>query len=180
MESALACHRNGCLLETWSNGGTVSAFTSLLHCRHCRDATTGMKSVEEMKTWIVWMLRTIVVGFWLLMFLRLHQLPFPFQASTLIVTCLATLPPIYAVPMTLALIQFFHQYFNGTPCQARSAKNAGAAAYTVYIIHTGVQCLDHCVHCHFEGCWSVHLLVARENVVVPHRRPSNGGADHAS
>merc|ERR1712019_153096 len=45
------------------------------------------------------------------------------------------LPPIYAVPMTLALIQFFHQYFNSTP-PSKIAKSAGAAAYTVYIIHT--------------------------------------------
>mmetsp|Transcript_4668 Transcript_4668/g.11764 ORF Transcript_4668/g.11764 Transcript_4668/m.11764 type:complete len:226 (+) Transcript_4668:398-1075(+) len=43
-----------------------------------------------------------------------------------------------------------------------------------------LQCLDHCVHCHSEGCWSVHLVVARANFLVPHRRSSNWTAKHAS
>merc|ERR1712048_1460945 len=93
-----------------------------------------MKSVEEMETWIVWMLRTIVVGFWILIFCTVGGWLSFIPNFNVFMTANSLIPPAYAVPMTLALIQFFHQYFNGTP-PSKIAKNAGAAAYTVYIIH---------------------------------------------
>merc|ERR1712193_192704 len=75
-----------------------------------------LKSIEEMKTWVVWTLRVIVVGFWVTEFLSIAQ---------------------GTIPMTLALMQFFYQYFNGTP-QGWLMRNAGIAAYAVYVIHTQV------------------------------------------
>ena len=43
------------------------------------------------------------------------------------------LPPVYAMPMTLVVLQLFHQYFNATP-QSKLMRNAGSAAYLVYVI----------------------------------------------
>ena len=43
------------------------------------------------------------------------------------------IPPVYAVPMTLAIMQFFHQYFNATP-QSKFMRSTGLAAYMVYVI----------------------------------------------
>ena len=47
---------------------------------------------------------------------------------------LSFIPPVYAIVMTLALMQLFHQYFNATP-QSSVAQGAGQAAYMVYVIH---------------------------------------------
>ena len=46
--------------------------------------------------------------------------------------------PVYAIVMTLALMQVFHQYFNATP-QSKLAKGAGQAAYAVYVIHLPIN-----------------------------------------
>ncbi|QDZ25173.1 putative acyltransferase [Chloropicon primus] len=92
-----------------------------------------LKSVEEMKAWVVWTLRVIVVGFWILIFLYVnaHALPIPGVHITFAV--LDFIPPVYAVAMTLAIMQLFHQYFNATP-QSQFMRNAGASAYIVYVI----------------------------------------------
>ena len=37
------------------------------------------------------------------------------------------------MPMTLVVLQLFHQYFNATP-QSKLMRNAGSAAYLVYVI----------------------------------------------
>merc|ERR1712149_108879 len=98
-----------------------------------------LKSIEEMKTWVVWTLRVIVVGFWVTEFLSIAQytIPIPGIHNFDIWTFGDLFPPLYAIPMTLALMQFFYQYFNGTP-QGWLMRNAGFAAYTVYVIHAPV------------------------------------------
>ena len=93
-----------------------------------------LKSVEEMSTWVVWSLRFIVVGFWTIIFMMFAQYTIPIPGSHLdfaLVTGL--LPPVYAMPMTLVVLQLFHQYFNASP-QSKLMRNAGSAAYLVYVI----------------------------------------------
>ena len=101
-----------------------------------------LKSVEGMKTWVVWSLRVIVVGFWVLIYLMFAQFTIPIPSlfnedtmSTAINVYLVQMiaPPVYAVPMTLAIMQFFHQYFNATP-QSKFMRSTGLAAYMVYVI----------------------------------------------
>ena len=93
-----------------------------------------LKSVEEMSTWVVWTLRFIVVGFWTIIFMMFVQSLFSIPGSHLdIPFLLSFLPPVYAMPMTLVVLQLFHQYFNATP-QSKLMRNAGSAAYLVYVI----------------------------------------------
>ncbi|UPR04381.1 hypothetical protein HOP50_16g77220 [Chloropicon primus] len=93
-----------------------------------------LKSVEEMKTWVVWTLRVIVVGFWVVYFLLIAQYTIPIPSVHMDPILGGTLPnPPYAVAMTLAIMQLFHQYFNATP-QSQFMRNAGASAYIVYVI----------------------------------------------
>ena len=95
-----------------------------------------LKSIEEMRLWVVWVLRLIVVGFWVTIFLAVAKNTIPGFPDLHLNSDLALnglIPPVYAVPMTLAIIQFFHQYFNSSP-QSKLAKGAGQAAYMVYVI----------------------------------------------
>merc|ERR1712193_327390 len=98
-----------------------------------------LKNIEEMKTWVVWTLRVIVVGFWVTEFLSIAQytIHIPGIHNFDGFTFGDLFPPLYVIPMTLALMQFFYQYFNGTP-QGWLMRNAGIAAYTVYVIHAPV------------------------------------------
>jgi len=98
-----------------------------------------LKNIEEMKTWVVWTLRVIVVGLWVALFLSHAQdtIPIPGIHNFDGIIFQQVFPPLYAIPMTLALLQFFYQYFNGTP-QSWLMRNAGFAAYAVYVIHTQV------------------------------------------
>merc|ERR1712188_135619 len=100
-----------------------------------------VKSIEEMKTWVVWTLRVIVVGFWVTKFLSTAQYTIPIPGIQNFDSLLfgSLFPPFYAIPMTLALMQFFYQYFNGTP-QSWLMRNAGIAAYAVYVIHPLIYC----------------------------------------
>jgi len=93
-----------------------------------------LKSVEEMSTWVVWTLRFIVVGFWTIIFMMFAQYTIPIPGSHLdIHLVFDLLPPVYAMPMTLVVLQLFHQYFNASP-QSKLMRNAGSAAYLVYVI----------------------------------------------
>merc|ERR1712003_442276 len=92
-----------------------------------------LKSVEEMKTWVVWTLRVIVVGFWILMFLYVNAHALPIPGVHMKFSVLDFVSPVYGVAMTLAIMQLFHQYFNATP-QSQFMRNAGASAYIVYVI----------------------------------------------
>ena len=93
-----------------------------------------LKSVEEMSTWVVWTLRFIVVGFWTIIFMVLAQYTIPIPGSHLdFELVFDLLPHVYAMPMTLVVLQLFHQYFNATP-QSKLMRNAGSAAYLVYVI----------------------------------------------
>merc|ERR1739848_78158 len=67
-----------------------------------------LKNIEEMKTWVVWTLRVIVVGFWVLQFLSIAILTFPIPAIQNFNFLLFNelFPPFYAIPMTLTLMQF--------------------------------------------------------------------------
>ena len=103
-----------------------------------------LRSVEEMKTWIVWFLRIFVVGMWLLIFLEVGQWTVPGLSSLHIRYLPMDMPsladiqiPVYAIAMTLAELQLFHQFFNGSP-QSEFSIFANAAAYTVYLIHPWV------------------------------------------
>merc|ERR1712241_268747 len=100
-----------------------------------------LRSIEEMKKWVVWTLRVIVVGLWVALFLSIAILTFPIPAIQNFNFLLFNelFPPFYAIPMTLALMQFFYQYFNGTP-QSWLMRNAGIAAYAVYVIHPLIYC----------------------------------------
>merc|ERR1711977_639206 len=124
-------------MNQWQNG--LGLYVPLFLAGIVGGRNDWLKSIEEMKTWVVWTLRVIVVGFWVLEFLAIAVLTFPipgihnfhdFPFGDLF-------PPLYVIPMTLALIQFFYQYFNGTP-QGWLMRNAGIAAYAVYVIHTQV------------------------------------------
>ena len=101
-----------------------------------------LRSVEEMKCWVVWVLRAVVVIIlgWTL-YVKLHiygPIPdlspgkVPPGLGIFIDPCITK--GVYSVVTTLALMQLFHQYFNRSP-QSVLSRNAGAAAYTVYIIH---------------------------------------------
>ena len=98
-----------------------------------------LRSVEEMKAWVVWVLRAVVViilglnlyGI-LHIFGPLPNLSLPLGLTSFLGCCIIT--GVYSVATTLALMQLFHQYFNRSP-QSVLSRNAGAAAYTVYIIH---------------------------------------------
>ena len=93
-----------------------------------------LKSVEEMSTWVVWTLRFIVVGFWTIIFMVFAQYAIPIPGSHLDFELVnGLLPPVYAMPMTLVVLQLFHQYFNASP-QSKLMRNAGSAAYLVYVI----------------------------------------------
>merc|ERR1719158_384234 len=92
-----------------------------------------LKSVEEMKTWVVWTLRVIVVGFWILMFLYINAHALPIPGVHMKFSVMDFISPVYDVAMTLAIMQLFHQYFNATP-QSQFMRNAGASAYIVYVI----------------------------------------------
>ena len=101
-----------------------------------------LQSVEGMKTWVVWVLRVTVVCIWglALFFISYSHIQLPFgldgNAVILFYPCIGI--GVYAVTMTLALMQLFHQYFNSSP-QSLLMRNAGLAAYTVYIIHLWVM-----------------------------------------
>ncbi|QDZ25172.1 putative acyltransferase [Chloropicon primus] len=93
-----------------------------------------LKSVEEMKTWVVWTLRVITVGFWGLYFVAVGKFTIPIKNLHIDVILASQLaPPAFAVVMTLAMIQLFHQHFNASP-QSKLVRNAGASAYIVYVI----------------------------------------------
>merc|ERR1712241_1487463 len=81
----------------------------------------------------------VVVGVWVALFLSSAQdtIPFPGIHNFEGIIFNQVFPPLYVIPMTLALMQFFYQYFNGTP-QGWLMRNAGIAAYAVYVIHTQV------------------------------------------
>jgi len=92
-----------------------------------------LQSVEEMKKWVVWVLRAYVVAmmvtdvFWVISYYGMGHHGIHINKFWYV------LVPTYAVAMTLVMMQLFHQYFNATP-QSKLMKNAGVAAYTVYII----------------------------------------------
>ena len=97
-----------------------------------------LKRVEEMKMWEVWGLRALVVGFWVLNLLAMFQQytpDFPELLNINLAFGLST--PVYAIAMTLAEVQLFHQYFNSY-FNKQWLAHMGAAAYTVYVIHPWV------------------------------------------
>jgi hypothetical protein len=101
-------------------------------------------NVEDMATWLVWCLRIVCVGFWVLFLLEVGQFGAYGQPTIPGLASLGMNPslvgiqtPVYAVAMTLAIMQLFHQYFNSSP-QSKFMKSAGLAAYAVYVIHPWV------------------------------------------
>jgi hypothetical protein len=96
-----------------------------------------LRSVENMATWLVWSLRTIVVGFWVLYFFLVAQSSIPISSVHIDGSLQQISIPVYAIAITLAEMQLFYQYFNSSP-QSKFMKSAGLAAYTVYVIHPWV------------------------------------------
>merc|ERR1712094_155606 len=92
----------------------------------------GLQSVEEMKKWVVWVLRAYVVAIMAFQMAWVSHYGMGHHGIH-INKFWYVLVPTYAVAMTLVMMQLFHQYFNATP-QSKLMKNAGVAAYTVYII----------------------------------------------
>jgi len=93
-----------------------------------------LKGVEEMQTWVAWTLRVVCVGFWTLVFLMTaeYAIPIPSIEAKQWELVMNLIPPVYAVAMTLAIMQLFHQYFNA---QSSLMRWAGPTAYIVYAIH---------------------------------------------
>jgi len=119
-------------MNGWNNG--IAMYIPWFIAGIVGSRNDWLKSVEEMSTWVVWTLRFIVVGFWTIIFMMFAQYTIPIPGSHLdfaLVTGL--LPPVYAMPMTLVVLQLFHQYFNASP-QSKLMRNAGSAAYLVYVI----------------------------------------------
>merc|ERR1711869_71370 len=75
-----------------------------------------------------------VPSFWILILLavvnaNIWYLPF-------VSDIIRAVTPLYATVMNLAILQLFHQYFNGP--QSKLGRGAGQAAYMVYVIHLPV------------------------------------------
>jgi len=119
-------------MNGWNNG--IAMYIPWFIAGIVGSRNDWLKSVEEMSTWVVWTLRFIVVGFWTIIFMVFAQYTIPIPGSHLDFELVnGLLPPVYAMPMTLVVLQLFHQYFNATP-QSKLMRNAGSAAYLVYVI----------------------------------------------
>ena len=119
-------------MNGWNNG--IAMYIPWFIAGIVGSRNDWLKSVEEMSTWVVWSLRFIVVGFWTIIFMVFVQALFSIPGSHLDTPFLLSfLPPVYAMPMTLVVLQLFHQYFNASP-QSKLMRNAGSAAYLVYVI----------------------------------------------
>ena len=93
-----------------------------------------LKCAEEMKTWVVWVLRATCLLFWILIMLSIVNASiwgFPIEFDIIVFVT-----PLYATVMNLAILQLFHQYFNAP--QSKLGRGAGQAAYMVYVIHLPV------------------------------------------
>merc|ERR1739848_675811 len=123
-------------------------------------------SVENMATWLVWFLRITVVGFWVLQFFNIAQIYPPGPLSSVHIGNLEAISiPIYAVAMTLAEMQLFHQYFNSSP-QSKFMKSAGLAAYTVYVIHPWVLSLFQLIFIEILKAANVSIAFSEERVEI--------------
>ena len=93
-----------------------------------------LREVKEMRTWVYWTVRVVVLGFWVLIFCELAQSwKIPTVIRHLNVELLDTLtPPIFAVPMSLFVLHSFSHWFNPqTP--GRLHKAFWASSYAVYV-----------------------------------------------
>lgn len=96
-----------------------------------------LPKLEEMKMWVAWVLRLYTLAFIAYFFCAYSDLTIPLrlkierghQSETW-----TNLETQFAVSMTFVWIQLFYQYFNKSP-QSKIARNAGVAAYGVYITH---------------------------------------------
>jgi hypothetical protein len=123
-----------------------------------------LRSVENMATWLVWCLRITVVGFWVLQFFNIAQYYPPGPLSSVHIGSLESISiPIYAVAMTLAEMQLFHQYFNSSP-QSIFMKSAGLAAYTVYVIHPWVLSLFQLIFIEILKAANVSIAFSEQRV----------------
>jgi hypothetical protein len=96
-----------------------------------------LRSVENMATWLVWCLRIVCVGFWVLIFLEIGQLTIPQLDVQIDMTLAKIKQPVYSMAMLFAVMQLFHQYLN-TTFDKKWVVSVGAAAYAVYVIHPWV------------------------------------------
>jgi hypothetical protein len=125
-----------------------------------------LRSVENMATWLVWCLRITVVGFWVLQFFNIAQYYPPGPLFSVHIGSLESISiPIYAVAMTLAEMQLFHQYFNSSP-QSKFMKSAGLAAYTVYVIHPWVLSLFQLIFIEIIKAANVSIAFSEERVEI--------------
>ena len=93
-----------------------------------------LREVKEMRTWVYWTVRVVVLGFWVLIFCELAQSwKIPTVIRHLNVELLDTLtPPIFAVPMSLFVLHSWSHWFNPqTP--GRLHKAFWASSYAVYV-----------------------------------------------
>ena len=94
-----------------------------------------LREVKEMRTWVYWTVRVVVLGFWVLIFCELAQSwKIPTVIRHLNVELLDTLtPPIFAVPMSLFVLHSFSHWFNPqTPGRFHWA--FWASSYAVYVL----------------------------------------------
>jgi len=118
-------------MNQWTYG--ISVYIPFFYAGIVGGRNNWLQSVEEMKTWVVWVLRAYVVA------IMAVQVPFVISGNGKEMHGLHinlywyVIIPTFTVAMTLVMMQVFHQYFNATP-QSKLMKHAGVAAYTVYII----------------------------------------------
>jgi len=124
-------------MEYWSYGLAIYMpmfFAGILGGRN--DWMTGL---VEMERWLVWLLRALVVAAWVVAGVYCSQNTelFGLQIGNLGMdpTYFQLLfPGVYSVPISIALIQIYHEFCNGTP-QNKVMAFMSNASYAVYVIH---------------------------------------------
>ena len=96
-----------------------------------------LTNIEEMKPWVFWSLRVFVAGIWLISFLEILAFTFSISSIKINPELNELKIPMYAVAMTLVMMQLFYKYFNSY-FNSKILMSMGTAAYTVYIIHPWV------------------------------------------
>ncbi|QDZ23717.1 acyltransferase domain-containing protein [Chloropicon primus] len=124
-------------MEYWNYGLAIYMpmfFAGILGGRN--DWMTGL---VEMERWLVWLLRVLVVAAWAVAGVYCSQNTelFGLQIGSLGLdpTYFQLLfPGVYSVPISIALIQIYHEFCNGTP-QNKVMAFMSNASYAVYVTH---------------------------------------------
>ncbi|UPR03592.1 hypothetical protein HOP50_13g69220 [Chloropicon primus] len=96
-----------------------------------------LAGVEKMDAWVVWTLRAIVLGFWVIFFCDLAQY-WEVAAGALrldseLLACLT--PPVYTVPVTLVILHAWSRWFN-TTSPSKITRAVWETSYAAYANQT--------------------------------------------